>query len=211
MEWLENCAPLAYNKPMVREILNQYIYLIKKLTNQTTSEEMSDEIIKIINKNFKASEEIFKNFEKALMYKQIEFLEKIKRKLNSNIENNSSIIQNVIVENIENSNRLKLVLAKGFFISFHFKSNLGLLLVGNSIEKFGLNDDRFFKDFEEFKKRDWNKNLPSHYIFWKHKWGEFGSTVKLMESENAENLEDENSIVIELIQIAYNFNRQYII
>lgn len=203
LNWLENCVPLAYNKPMVREVLNQYIYLIKKLTNQTTSEKMSEEIIKIINENFKASEEIFKNFEKALLHKRTKFLEKIANHLKSSI-------QSVMVENINNSPRLKLILAEEFFISFHFKSNLGLLLIGNSAKEFHLNDEIFTTIFEDFKLRDWNKNYPSHYLFWKHQWGEFGSSSKLLESESTDYIEEENDMIQELIRIANNFSEKYI-
>ncbi|ROI10774.1 hypothetical protein EGI11_02465 [Chryseobacterium sp. H3056] len=61
--WISNCAELAYNKPMLREVLNQYIFLLKKLTNQTTNVEMADQIAEIITDNFPASLEIYRNFE----------------------------------------------------------------------------------------------------------------------------------------------------
>lgn len=61
--WISSCAELAYNKPMLREVLNQYIFLLKKLTNQTTNTEMADQIAEIITDNFPASLEIYRNFE----------------------------------------------------------------------------------------------------------------------------------------------------
>ena len=61
--WISSCAELAYNKPMLREVLNQYIFLLKKLTNQTTNIEMAEQIAEIITENFEASLEIYRNFE----------------------------------------------------------------------------------------------------------------------------------------------------
>ncbi len=64
--WISSCAELAYNKPMLREVLNQYIFLLKKLTNQTTNSEMADQLTEIIEGNFPASLEIYRNFENVL-------------------------------------------------------------------------------------------------------------------------------------------------
>src|SRR5690606_17360350 len=44
--WLENCKKTAIDTPMLREVLSQYIYLLKKITNQNTNKEMSKEITK---------------------------------------------------------------------------------------------------------------------------------------------------------------------
>ena len=46
LRWLEQCARLAYDKPLVRESLNQYIRTIKQLTYQDMNQE---DIKKIIN------------------------------------------------------------------------------------------------------------------------------------------------------------------
>jgi hypothetical protein len=64
--WISACAELAYNKPMLREVLNQYTFLLKKLTNQTTNTEMADQISELINDNFPACLEIYRNFENVL-------------------------------------------------------------------------------------------------------------------------------------------------
>lgn len=42
--WLENCKKSAIDTPMLREVISQYIYLLKKITNQNTNKEMSKEI-----------------------------------------------------------------------------------------------------------------------------------------------------------------------
>jgi predicted nucleic acid-binding protein len=48
-KWLEICLKEAVELPMLREVIKQYLYLIKKLTNQTTNEDMSAEIRNLIN------------------------------------------------------------------------------------------------------------------------------------------------------------------
>lgn len=63
LNWIEACAKEAFDKPMVREVLNQYAYLIRKLTNQSISEEMSNEIKQVIKDNYLESLEIYKNLE----------------------------------------------------------------------------------------------------------------------------------------------------
>ena len=45
LRWLEQCARLADNKPLVRESLNQYIQTIKQLTYQDMNQENIQEII----------------------------------------------------------------------------------------------------------------------------------------------------------------------
>ena len=47
--WLEKCHKEAIEQPMLREIIKQYLNLVKKITNQTTNNKMSDEIRNLIN------------------------------------------------------------------------------------------------------------------------------------------------------------------
>lgn len=63
LNWIEACAKEAFDKPMVREVLNQYAFLIRKLTNQTTNVKMKEEIENVIKDNYLDSLEIYKNFE----------------------------------------------------------------------------------------------------------------------------------------------------
>jgi hypothetical protein len=51
VNWLEKCKKEAVSKPMVRETISQYINLIKRLTNQTTNNKMSKEIVNQILKD----------------------------------------------------------------------------------------------------------------------------------------------------------------
>lgn len=47
--WLEKCIKEMVNKPIIRETLNQYLFLIKSLTNQSNNNKMSEEIRNLIN------------------------------------------------------------------------------------------------------------------------------------------------------------------
>jgi hypothetical protein len=84
--WLKLCQKEACNKPIIRETLEQYINLIKILTNQTRSEKMSKDIVETITgsaENMKSALEIGKNLPKA---KEKIFNEKLREPLIKIIE-----------------------------------------------------------------------------------------------------------------------------
>lgn len=61
--WLEKCVKEAVKLPMLREVIYQYINLIKKLTHQTMNNELKKEISELIQNNFLEASEIANNFE----------------------------------------------------------------------------------------------------------------------------------------------------
>jgi hypothetical protein len=63
VKWLELCIKEAVDKPMLREVIKQYIYLIKKLTGQTISNEMSKDLVEQMRNNIASSFEIANNIE----------------------------------------------------------------------------------------------------------------------------------------------------
>jgi hypothetical protein len=65
INWLEKCHKETVDQPIIRETIKQYLNLVKKLTNQTTNDKMREEIINMIQKDFKSANEIYQNFEKA--------------------------------------------------------------------------------------------------------------------------------------------------
>lgn len=206
--WLNECVKHTYDKPRVRETLTQYIYLIKKLTNQTTNEKMSEEIVNIIKENFESSIEIYSNFEQALQAKQDAFLYKIKDIAESNKQFNTSIIK-ISIEKISDTNRLKLFLINDFFISFHFKNkNRPMILIGNSSEEFIANnlakDVKYNKSFELFKKPNWKTD---NYIFWKHEYNSLGLAKNLVEAEKSNK---QKEIAQNLLEIASKFHTKFL-
>ena len=54
LNWLSTCAMLAYDKPLVREIISQYITLIKQLTGQDMNKDSSDKIVDLAINNMEA-------------------------------------------------------------------------------------------------------------------------------------------------------------
>ncbi len=121
LNWIEECAKLAYDKPMLREILKQYIYLIKKLTNQTTNTKMALEIQKIISENLEASKEIFNNYENTIESLQLDFINTL-----YNILQNKFLNWEVQIINYEKDNRKSIDLKSkvhNYRINFRFKNS----------------------------------------------------------------------------------------
>lgn len=81
--WLERCYKESIEQPILRETIKQYLYLVKKLTNQTMNNDMSQEIIKEIQKDFKSANEIKNNFDNA----KIEILNFIRENVFENLSN----------------------------------------------------------------------------------------------------------------------------
>lgn len=51
IDWLRKCAQLAFDKPRVRETINQYINLLQQLTNQNTMEQNKEQL-QLLTENF---------------------------------------------------------------------------------------------------------------------------------------------------------------
>ena len=87
LRWLEACIKETHAFPNVRETLRQYIFLIRKLTNQSTTQKMGIEIQELLSqnsKNFQAASIIAGDFEetkKAILFKfWKELIEQIEQK-----------------------------------------------------------------------------------------------------------------------------------
>lgn len=165
-EWITACSKLAYDKPVIRETLKQYLFLIKKLTNQTTNTEMSEKIIDIINKNFEASAEIYKNFEKALVKRQDEFLNCLMEKLK--IEMAEWQIEKI--ENYESSGSGLLNLTKNEFeLRYRIKnfkhSVFSINVLTEELEKEGFSENRK------------NKLGDNKFRYWLYKANDIGDSI----------------------------------
>lgn len=51
INWLEKCVKEVYDKPLIRETINQYLSIIRSLSNQINTKAMSTEISKLILSN----------------------------------------------------------------------------------------------------------------------------------------------------------------
>ena len=83
-KWVEECIKAVYDKPLIRETLRQYIYLINELTNQSNNNKMSEEIFEIMKKNFDESFLIHESFEKFKDNLFSDFIEKLASKIEPN-------------------------------------------------------------------------------------------------------------------------------
>jgi len=77
--WLEKCLEKTVSLPIIRETLLQYVNLIKKITNQTTNNKMSNEIVESMKGNVISSFEISKNIEPLKSNLYYEFMDCIKQ------------------------------------------------------------------------------------------------------------------------------------
>lgn len=63
VRWLENCIKEMVNKPIIRESLNQYLVLVKQLTNQSKNNYMNEIVNSILcnDNNFQSAKLILKS------------------------------------------------------------------------------------------------------------------------------------------------------
>jgi len=94
LDWLNKCHKETIEQPMLREMIKQYINLIKKLTNKATNKMKSIEIIEILKKNITSSFEISSNLNLLKIELYNEFMNNIKEfalenEMTFNEENNN--------------------------------------------------------------------------------------------------------------------------
>lgn len=61
LKWLDACAKLAFNKPLIRETINQYINLLKQLTGKDMDKQQQSEMFAAMAKYPEAVASIFHN------------------------------------------------------------------------------------------------------------------------------------------------------
>lgn len=186
--WLEKCIKEMANKPIIRETLNQYLFLIKSLTNQSNNNKMSDEIVNIILKdesNFQSALEIIKIQDK-IKIKLIEYIiSKLEKKLISQGFENISTINFMAKRDGElisfDNKKLRQM---GLKIRLNFEGNsYSDLLMGfynSEIDNKILRPELFSKFKRCFPDAKESENYPS-YLFYKEyqNWGSFDTLEKI--------------------------------
>lgn len=201
INWLELCLKETFNQPILRETLKQYIVLIKKLTNQSTNKNMSEEIINIIESNFEASAEIYKNFQKVLEIKQSYFLKNLSESIE--VELNKSNRANWDVKICQESND-KLankveIISKDLNVSFHFKNYKNPLILINRNSGNTEDTESQFKKIRDdlgFKAPDWKTETT---LLWQHKWNNLGDAENLINAEKLNKHEEISDFLMEVI------------
>lgn len=82
IQWLTKVNKYAYDFPILRETITQYIHLIKKLTGQLYTQQMQDNLIRLIGKNaenYKAAKLIHDNFQKVDKLALADFFERLEK------------------------------------------------------------------------------------------------------------------------------------
>jgi hypothetical protein len=126
LEWLENCLKEAVKFPMLREVLQQYIYLIKKLTHQTTNAKMKKEITTLIKDNYLESTEIYNNFINVKLNILADFWDELAESVKTKIDNSKWEVKINNKFFTGNFNFL-LIHEKGKeSIYFYYKYNIGM-------------------------------------------------------------------------------------
>lgn len=121
LNWLEECLKESVKFPMLREVLRQYIFLIKKLTNQTMNKELEENVTALIKNNFLEASEIAKNFEKVKEEIIVSFLEELKLKIGSNLNENWQISDEILHKRAEPYYAIKRKDWKDVYIYFRKK------------------------------------------------------------------------------------------
>jgi hypothetical protein len=88
LTWLEKCLAISVHQPFVRETINQYITLIKQLTNQDMSKSIKSEIVEIISRPeyIETAFEISNNINEAKKYIVEQFTKDVANKLDLKCE-----------------------------------------------------------------------------------------------------------------------------
>lgn len=91
LEWLEQCQKEATRLPILRESINQYGILIKKLTNQLSDSKMEKEVENIIIANYQAASVIGDNIWKVELRYAEKLIEEICLKLEDSLSGDFKI------------------------------------------------------------------------------------------------------------------------
>ncbi|UOE39716.1 PDDEXK-like family protein [Chryseobacterium oryzae] len=172
--WIEECTKLSFNKPIIRETLQQYSNLIKKLTHQTANKKMKEKIIEIISENFEASQEIYNNFLAALRLKQLELLNFTSEKFNEEmIKNLWGDISSKVHEK-KDLDVLEINFKNELCIQFRIKNLKDpLFLIGLTNKDLDSKYSNALNTQFGFKDVDWRTN---EWVLFKHDCKNFGQT-----------------------------------
>jgi hypothetical protein len=168
-KWIQSCIKAVYNKPLIRETLMQYEFLINELTNQSNNKMMEKEIMSILKKDLDSVFLVYNNVENLKDNLFNEFIIKLKIKL-------EEFSINLNLNNYKRGKKDDLILIKKnnwfkteLHIAFYFESNNLFLGIWDK----NIDDkiqDSLFKDGHNEKFQIIGKKLPNWYLYgsWHH-------------------------------------------
>lgn len=154
INWIEKCIKEMANKPIIRETLNQYLTLVKQLTNQTTNNKMEQELTDLILSN----ENNFIAF-KALLQNQNDITSKLVRE-------SSEIFIEKVINVVALRNTLNVKIDNGFFegkkeagVTFYNVDILKDLCIDIEFQENGLNLAAIACSVNQIEKSQKHENL----------------------------------------------------
>lgn len=184
VRWLENCIKEMANKPIIRESLNQYLVLVKQLTQQSNNNKMNEEIEKIIFSNedvFNIWQNLINSSGKLIEQTIVKTVKLILEELKEELLILNNDIDVKICENLNSSNWLNLIEIrsenmnkKGIYILFQFQQkNFNGLIGGyvptNKLEDVKIDSLQIEKEFKEYFKDipvRKSQNWISYFEYW---------------------------------------------
>jgi hypothetical protein len=130
--WLELCLKEVANFSSLRESINQYILLIKKLTN-TMDDKYQAELLDVMMSNIEESKFIANNYDNAVLALKNNFRKDLKKKLEIDL----SVNYNLVLGDIPKSNKISQ-------LWIHLKSNPDFLFGVESFSGHGHKDGSMF-------------------------------------------------------------------
>ena len=174
--WLEECVKIAYDKPLVRETIIQYIQLIKSLTGMNSDTETKQQLISLLAKkeNYEVAALIAENFleiKKKVVYKYLKpQLEDRIKSLNKELRNASvlTIKEFIYGEGNESSGITISVSAwKNGEIGFEFEKYDGTDILEYGVVDISGNKSLHSISWEGFKHNDrWPAYKRFPYYWW---------------------------------------------
>jgi hypothetical protein len=201
LPWLELCQKEVFNKPLIRETLEQYINLLKIITNQTRSRDMSGEILETL---IKSEENVKAAF--AIRHCNDEFKERLFNKYLFEPLKKWGKEEGLV---IEKDSRFKFFdalfaidvnkeewLERKFHIRFQFDYvGLGALGYGIGLCEKNIKDQILVRKLEDNKKKKPDKGEEEWWLFFEYFSGTYKNwDDKIFESELCK---EDNNIVEE--------------
>lgn len=225
ISWLDKCIKEMANKPIIRETLNQYLKLVKLLTNQSTNNYMGEDVKNQILKN----EENFKAFQSLIESQYLvirdviendfihDIIDKIALEYNLEVKVDEGLYSGIIYNGISLSN--DTLSNKNLYLRIDYQSGLfknplfGFAYKDKTIREY----DKYLNlkiDFEHFfGSTSSNENFASYMI--NSKWtkrienlGNFNNLHELRFGNSKNEMYNDFKLIIsKMLEIALKQNK----
>lgn len=206
VNWIEQCIKEMANKPIIRETLNQYLHLVKQITNQTTNDKMEKELTELIlsnERNYNAYNTLLQNQNdviKSLINDSANiFIEEVIKVVAINNKLKFEVTSDLYTGNQYSGITLKSDVLKDLYIDIEFQDTyLNSMLVACAI--LGDRKTEIHKDLgEKFSEEFHNSVQDKHERFISYLWKK-SSDMNLLSNVNLKELKFNKEIIPQLIE-----------